>query len=81
MMPEYANVVEGLPVRAEPLGWSEDLFWRMVKVIWAMEGAILLGADPVKAWTISIVSVTKGVRGNEILAKTSLFASDQTSRI
>jgi hypothetical protein len=70
MMPRNANaVLGGRLVRAEPLGWAEELSRGMVELERLFDGALLLEADPVWAWTIGKMLVSKGVRVNEILAK------------
>ena len=61
--------VEGLVVRAEPLGWAEEVSRRMVKVERATDGALLLEADPAWAWAINKVLVAKGVRVSELFAR------------
>ncbi len=55
-----------LLVRAEPLGMAEEVSRRMVDVVRAADGALLLDADP--AWTgvINTVLVMKGVRVSEL---------------
>jgi hypothetical protein len=57
---------EGLLVRAEPLGWAEEISQRMVNVVRLEDGALLLKVDPEWAGAINTVLVTKGVRVNEL---------------
>ena len=57
---------EGLLVRAEPLGWAEEISQRMVEVVHVEDGALLLEVDPQWAGAINTVLVMKGVRVDEL---------------
>jgi hypothetical protein len=61
---------EGLLVRAEPLEWAEEISQRMVDVVRAEYGALLLEVDPEWAGAINTVLVKKGVRVKEIRKQT-----------
>jgi hypothetical protein len=63
-----SGAAEGLLVRAEPLGWAEELCRRMVRVERTTDGALLLDADLAWAASINEVLVKKGVRVAEMLA-------------
>jgi hypothetical protein len=69
MLENGSAVGEGLVVRAEPLGWAEEVSRRMVKVRCLVDGALLLEADPTWAWAINKVLVSKGVRVSELVAR------------
>jgi hypothetical protein len=56
---------EDLLVRAEPLEWAEDIVRMMVDVRVA-DGALLLDADPARAWAINNVLAMKGLRVSEL---------------
>jgi hypothetical protein len=58
--------VEGLLVRAEPLGLAEEISQRMVDVVRVVDGALLLDADLAWAGAINTVLVEKGVRVSEL---------------
>jgi hypothetical protein len=62
---------EGLLVRAEPLEWAEEISQRMVDVVRAEYGALLLEVDPEWAGAINTVLVKKGVRVKEIRKQTT----------
>jgi hypothetical protein len=57
---------EGLLVRAEPLGWAQEISQRMVEVVRTEDGTLLLEVDPQWAGAINTVLVAKGVRVDEI---------------
>ena len=70
-MLENGSGVEGLLVRAEPLGLAEELIGRMAEVVRLEDGALLLDAEPAWAEAIKTVLVEKGVRVSELLARSS----------
>jgi hypothetical protein len=55
-----------LLVRAEPLRLAEMVAQRMVDVVRAVDGVLLLDADPSWAGAINTVLVTKGTRVSEL---------------
>ena len=55
-----------LLVRAEPLGWAEELCKRMVAVVRPADQALELAADPAWAGAINTVLVKKGVTVSEL---------------
>ena len=57
---------EGLLVRAKPLGLAQSVCERLVDEVRIVDGALLLTADPARAWAINIVLVTKGVMVSEL---------------
>ena len=61
---------EGLLVRAEPLEWAEEISPRIVDVVRAEDGTLLLEVDPRWAGAINTVLVKKGVRVNELRKQT-----------
>jgi hypothetical protein len=65
------NRTEGLVVRAEPLGRSEEISHTMVEVERLEDGALWLDVDPAWAGAINAVLVSKGVRVSELMASSS----------
>ena len=57
---------EGLLVRAEPLGWAEEVCKRMVAVERTVDRALFLEADPSWAGAINAVLVNKGATVTEL---------------
>jgi hypothetical protein len=58
MMLENESTQADLLVRAEPLGWAEEIPQRMVKVERTKDGALLLEADPTSAGNIGLRMAT-----------------------
>ena len=74
-MPKNGKAQEGLLVRAEPLGWAEEISNRMVSVVRIIDGALLLDADPAWAGAINVVLVNKGVRVSELVRSSRYSAA------
>ncbi len=71
---------EGLLVRAESLNLAEEISHRMVDVVRADDGALLLDTDPAWAGTINTVLVMKGVRVSELARSSRYGAAAPPSR-